>query len=360
RFFTEPVIQGAAQPWRWCRICTTSSTPKRVNPPSRGCAGKISPSHVLGVRATTSVPGATYHYQPDLQRYRWKEQPCKRTFNALTGTLLDGSKRSVMHWMLATFLLCLACSSRRVAKELGVHIRTSYRWCWWLRNAALPYEMGRKLAGTVEADDLYHTAGHKGQAPHGGKKVLGGQAGGGRKKRGPGRDHYDKDRPAIIAWISRQGGVVIQVTRDFTVKTVQKAADLAVQAGSRLYTDSASSYRAVKGYVHAFVNQLGRHKARCVAVRLLMPPVKNRTYHFHGIRLSTCGLSPCAHEAFLPISPAPQYFPRGQLARSLGTSGPVFPQARALRHESSSSCGQLSCPQTTMPHPTLPAGIELS
>src|SRR5262244_1320494 len=73
-------------------------------------------------------------------------------------------KRSVMHWILATFLLCLACSSRRVAKELGVHIRTSYRWCWWLRNAALSYEMGRQLAGTVEADDLYHTAGNKGQA----------------------------------------------------------------------------------------------------------------------------------------------------------------------------------------------------
>jgi transposase-like protein len=31
-------------------------------------------------------------------------------------------------------------------------------------------------------------------------------------------------------------------------------ADLAVQAGSRLYTDSASSYRALKGYVHEFVN----------------------------------------------------------------------------------------------------------
>jgi hypothetical protein len=85
-----------------------------------------------------------------------------------------------------------------------------------------------------------------------------------------------------------------------------------------------------------------------------MPPVENRTYHFHGIRLSTCGLSPCTHEAFLPISPAPQCFPRGQLARSLGTSGPGFPQARGLRHESSSSCGQLSCPQTTTPHPSLP------
>jgi hypothetical protein len=100
------------------------------------------------------------------------------------------------------------------------------------------------------------------------------------------------------------------------------------------------------------VSLLGRHKARCVAVRLLMPPVENRTYHFHGIRLSTCGPSPCSHEASLPISPAPQCIPRGQLARSLGTFVPVFPQARGLRHEEDSPCGQLSCPRTTMPRPT--------
>src|SRR5262245_66575107 len=103
-------------------------------------------------------------------------------------------------------------------------------------------------------DALPISAGKKGQAQTGGKKALGRRARSRRKKREPGRGHYDKDWPAIIAWISRQGGVVIQATRDFTVTTVQKAADLAVQTGSRLYTDSASSYRALKGYVHDFVN----------------------------------------------------------------------------------------------------------
>ena len=192
-------------------------------------------------------PWGTYHAQPGLKRYRYREKGCQRTFNDLTGTLLDGSKRSLSHWILATFLLCLSCSSRRIAKELGVHVRTGYRWCWWLRNAALSYEIGRKVAGTVEADDLYHTAGHKGQAKTGGTKALGRTPRGRRKKREPGRGHYDKDRPAMIAWVSRQGGVVLQATRDFTVKTVQKAADLAMQAGSRLYTDSASSYRLLTG-----------------------------------------------------------------------------------------------------------------
>jgi transposase-like protein len=205
-------------------------------------------------------PWGKYHYRPGCKRY-WCNG-CKRTFNGLTNTLLHQSKRSLSHWILATFLLCLACSSRRIAREVGGYIRTSYRWCWWLRNAALSYEMDRQLAGTVEADELYHTAGHKGQATQGGKKSLGRRARGRRKKREPGRGHDDKDRPAIIAWVSRQGAVVIQATRDFTVKTVQKAADIAVQAGSRLSTDSASSYRAVQGYVHEIVNHTQKEYAR--------------------------------------------------------------------------------------------------
>src|SRR4029434_6187673 len=105
-------------------------------------------------------------------------------------------------------------------------------------------EMDRQLEGTIEADDLYHIAGHKGQAKQGGPKPLGRRPRGRRKKCEPRRGHYDKDRPASIAWVSRQGAVIIQTTRDFTVQTVQKAANIAVQAGSRLYTDSASSYRA--------------------------------------------------------------------------------------------------------------------
>ena len=86
--------------------------------------------------------------------------------------------------------------------------------------------------------------------------------GGATRNAKPGRGHYDKDRPAIIAWVSRHGGVVLQATRDFTVKTVQKAADIAMQRGSRLYTDSASSYRALKGYVHDFVNHTKKEYAR--------------------------------------------------------------------------------------------------
>ena len=205
-------------------------------------------------------PWGSYHYRPRLKRY-WCNG-CRRTCNDLTNTLLSQSRRSLAHWILATFLLCLTCSSRRIAREVGVHVRTSYRWCWWLRNTAISYEIDRQLEGTVEADELYHIAGNKGQAKQGGPKSLGRRPRCRRKRCEPGRGHYDKDRPAIIVWVNRQESVVLQAVRDFTVSTVQKAADLAGQAGSRLYTDSASSYRALKGYVHEFVNHTQKEYAR--------------------------------------------------------------------------------------------------
>jgi hypothetical protein len=43
---------------------------------------------------------------------------------------------------------------------------------------------------------------------------------------------------------------------------VQKAADFAVRKGSQIYTDSASSYRALKGYLHDYVNHTQKEYAR--------------------------------------------------------------------------------------------------
>src|SRR4030095_6340752 len=114
------------------------------------------------------------------------------------------SKRSLPYWILATFLLCLSCWSRRIARELGVHRRTGYRWCWWLRTAPLSYEPDRQLEGTVDADDLYHSAGQKGQAKQGGSKPLGRRPRGRRKQREAGRGHDEKARPAVTVLLIPQ------------------------------------------------------------------------------------------------------------------------------------------------------------
>jgi transposase-like protein len=187
---------------------------------------------------------------------------CNRTFNDLTNTLLDECKLPLQLILLATFLMCLPCSCRRICRELGVHIKTAYRWCWWLRNVALYYEVHRQLEGIVEADEIYQTSGNKGQSKTGGTKEMNHQPRKRGKKQPPGRGHYQKDSPAIIAWVSRAGYTVLTVVKDFTTKTVQKAAEIAVKTGSTIYTDSAKSYQALVGYKHDSVNHSQKEYAR--------------------------------------------------------------------------------------------------
>lgn len=130
---------------------------------------------------------------------------------------------------------CTCAVTVRIAPCIGVVAREKRAQ---ERSIALLHssETDRQLEGTVAADELSHTAGRKGQAKQGGKKPVGRRPRRRRKKREPGRGHFDKDRPAIIAWVSRQGPVVIHAVKDFTVKTVQK------------------------GYVHEFVNQWLTHR----------------------------------------------------------------------------------------------------
>src|SRR5215510_11321595 len=69
----------------------------------------------------------TYQYRPGCKR-DWCHS-CKRTFNDLTETLLHQSKRPPSYWILATFLLCLACSSHRDRKSTRLnssHVAISY------------------------------------------------------------------------------------------------------------------------------------------------------------------------------------------------------------------------------------------
>ena len=137
---------------------------------------KARPLHCPRCQSQDVDPWGNEHYRPGGKRSWWNG--CKRTVNARTHTRMHQSQRPLPHWMLATCLRCLACSSRRIAREGGGHLRTSDRWCWGLRNAALAYDMPRQLAGTVEAEARYHTAGKKGQATHGGKKPGGAARGG--------------------------------------------------------------------------------------------------------------------------------------------------------------------------------------
>jgi hypothetical protein len=68
---------------------------------------------------------------------------------------------------------CLRAPST-IAKEVPCDYHTAHRIVWLVREQVLHLEAGRTLKGTVEADEIYITAGHKGQAPGGGPRALSG------------------------------------------------------------------------------------------------------------------------------------------------------------------------------------------
>ena len=84
------------------------------------------------------------------------------------------------------------------------------------------------------------------------------------------------------------------------------------------------------------------------------PPFRTvrEAFTSYGSTPSVC-LHGYPHEASVPISPAPRYFPRVQRARSLGTFVPVFPKARDLCLQFLSWCTRLSRAQTTTSLPPL-------
>ena len=65
---------------------------------------------------------------------------------------------------------------------------------------------------------------------------------------------------------------MLSVVKDFTIETVQKAAEIAVKVGSTLYTDSAKSYQALVGYKHDSVNHSHKEYARGFGVSGVSAP----------------------------------------------------------------------------------------
>jgi transposase-like protein len=93
-----------------------------------------------------------------LKRYRCRA--CKTSFNCLTGTpLAQLHKREL--WSGHAQALVDGISLRKVAKRLGVHLTTSFRWRHRFLRAPKSLQAD-KVQGTVEADKTYFRYSEKG------------------------------------------------------------------------------------------------------------------------------------------------------------------------------------------------------
>jgi transposase-like protein len=99
--------------------------------------------------------------QPERQRYLCKD--CGRRFDDLTGTIFAGHHQPLRVWLLCLYLMGLNLSNRQIAQELDLNKDEVQQMTRQLRQGILAKRPAVTLEGTVECDEVYVVAGHKGQ-----------------------------------------------------------------------------------------------------------------------------------------------------------------------------------------------------
>jgi transposase-like protein len=98
--------------------------------------------------------------QPHRQRYQC--HVCRRRFDDLTGTTFAGHHRPLKTWIACLYLMGLNLSGLQIAKELDMNKDDARAMIQQLRRGIVDRRPPVALSGTVECDEVYVVAGHKG------------------------------------------------------------------------------------------------------------------------------------------------------------------------------------------------------
>jgi len=93
---------------------------------------------------------------------RYLCKPCARRFDDLTDTILAGHHQPLRVWILCLYLMGLNLSQRQIAQELDLNKDDVHQMTRQLREGIVQKRPAVQLSGTVECDEVYVVAGHKG------------------------------------------------------------------------------------------------------------------------------------------------------------------------------------------------------
>ena len=132
-----------------------------------------------GVRCTSCSSATVIRHdetQRHRQRYRCKD--CGTRFDDLSGTVLARHHQPLRAWILCLYFMGLNLSNQQIAQELGLNDDDVHDMASHLREGLVAKVPEATLEGTVEADEVYVVAGHKGNPAAVQKKVGPGGADG--------------------------------------------------------------------------------------------------------------------------------------------------------------------------------------
>ena len=98
--------------------------------------------------------------QPERQRYRCIHCCCQ--FDDLTGTVFANHHQPLRKWVLCLDLMGLNLSNQQIAQELDLNKDDVHQMTQQLRAGIVAAKPEPPLSGTVECDEVYIVAGHKG------------------------------------------------------------------------------------------------------------------------------------------------------------------------------------------------------
>ena len=104
------------------------------------------------------------------QRYECKS--CNKRFDDLTNTVFAGHHQPLKTWVLVLYFMGLNLSNNQIAQELDLNKDDTQYMTEILMNGVVEKKPEVVLSGEVEFDEVYVTAGHKGN-PAAVKKRIG-------------------------------------------------------------------------------------------------------------------------------------------------------------------------------------------
>ena len=108
--------------------------------------------------------------QTDRQRYQC--QACGRQFDDLSDSIFAGRRQPLRAWISCLYLMGLNVSNQQIAQELDLNKDDVQQMTSQLRQAIVEKRAEVQLSGEVECDEVYITAGHKGNPEAVKKKVV--------------------------------------------------------------------------------------------------------------------------------------------------------------------------------------------
>lgn len=100
--------------------------------------------------------------ETQVERQRYQCKGCGTHFDDLTDTIFAGHHQPLRMWLLCLYLMGLNLSNQQIADELDLDKDVVQDMTTQLRQGIALNQPGVTLSGEVECDEVYVTAGHKG------------------------------------------------------------------------------------------------------------------------------------------------------------------------------------------------------